>query len=157
MLFSDFFLIKNLQAKTLNYIIIKKDSLFREFLGYFFSRLKGFLYKCCVLTGEAPKALTRISSKAALLWSFGIFAAHREPSWDNPTPLPVQWSHWVAFSFVFFKIISSHVSQSSGWSDESYAVFIVYIFVKYKRSSSSDKLHSRNSVLRKHILVTQPF
>ena len=54
------------------------------------SRLKGFLFKCCVPCREAPKALTRVSSKAALLSSFSIFAARREPSWENPTPLSIQ-------------------------------------------------------------------
>ena len=48
------------------------------------------LLKCCVLTREAPKAHTRVSSKAALLSSFSIFAARREPSWENPTPLSIQ-------------------------------------------------------------------
>ena len=54
------------------------------------SRLKGFLFKCCAPTREAPKALTRVSSKAAILSSYSIFAARREPSWENPTPLIVQ-------------------------------------------------------------------
>ena len=54
------------------------------------SRLKSFLFKCCVPTREAPKALTRVSSKAALLSSFSIFAARGEPSWENPTPLTLQ-------------------------------------------------------------------
>ena len=54
------------------------------------SRLKGFLFKCCAPNREAPKALNRVSSKAALLSSYSIFAARREPSWENPTPLIVQ-------------------------------------------------------------------
>ena len=31
-----------------------------------------------------------LSSKAAILSSYSIFAARREPSWENPTPLTVQ-------------------------------------------------------------------
>ena len=54
------------------------------------SCLKGFLFKCCMPTREAPKALTRVSSKAALLSSYSIFAARREPSWENPPPLIVK-------------------------------------------------------------------
>ena len=54
------------------------------------SRLKGFLFKCCAPTIASPKALTRVSSKAALLSSYSIFAARREPTWENPTPLIVQ-------------------------------------------------------------------
>ena len=54
------------------------------------SRLKGFLFKCCASTRGAPKALVRVTSKAALLSSYSIFAARREPSWENPIPLTVQ-------------------------------------------------------------------
>ena len=54
------------------------------------SRLKGFLLRCCAPTREAPKAITRIASKAALLSSYSIFAARREPNWENPTLLTVQ-------------------------------------------------------------------
>ena len=54
------------------------------------SRLKSFLFKCCTYTGNLSKSLVRISSKAALLSSYSIFAARREPTWENPAPLSVR-------------------------------------------------------------------
>ena len=55
------------------------------------SRLKGFLLKCCTGTGrDVPKSLIRVSSKAALLSSYSIFSARREPTWENPAPLTVR-------------------------------------------------------------------
>ena len=54
------------------------------------SRLKCFLHKCCIYPREIPKFLIRISSKAALLSSYSIFAARREPSWEDPLPLVVR-------------------------------------------------------------------
>ena len=53
------------------------------------SRLKSFLFKCCYGT-HSFKALTRIASKAALLTSYSIFSARREPTWEDPTPLIVR-------------------------------------------------------------------
>ena len=53
------------------------------------SRLKSFLHKCC--TGPYnPKALIRIASKAALLSSYSVFSARREPTWEDPAPLIVR-------------------------------------------------------------------
>lgn len=54
------------------------------------TRLKSFLHKCCNCTSGMSKVLTRISSKAALLSSYSIFSARREPTWENPAPLLVQ-------------------------------------------------------------------
>ena len=56
------------------------------------SRLKSFLHKCCVSNRSMSKALIRVSSKAALLSSYSIFAARKEPTWEDPAPLLVQWS-----------------------------------------------------------------
>ena len=54
------------------------------------SRLKGFFHKCCDGSGHNAKSLIRVSSKAALLSSYSIFAARREPSWEDPPPLTVR-------------------------------------------------------------------
>ena len=56
------------------------------------SRLKSFLFKCCSFTGNVSKALVHVSSKAALLSSYSIFAARREPTWEDPAPLTVRYS-----------------------------------------------------------------
>ena len=48
------------------------------------SRLKSFLFKSCNGTANVSKSLVRISSKAALLSSFSIFCARREPTWEDP-------------------------------------------------------------------------
>ena len=53
-------------------------------------RLKSFLFKCCSYTGKVSKALIGLSSKTALLSSYNIFAARREPTWEDPAPLTVQ-------------------------------------------------------------------
>ena len=51
------------------------------------SRLKCFLLKCCTCSNEVSKAIVQIASKAALLASYSIFSARREPTWENPAPL----------------------------------------------------------------------
>ena len=51
------------------------------------SRLKSFLLKCCDNPGTLSKSLIRVASKAALLSSYSIFSARREPSWEDPAPL----------------------------------------------------------------------
>ena len=53
------------------------------------SRLKSFLFKSCNSNAGISKSLIRISSKAALLSSYSIFSARREPTWENPQPLIV--------------------------------------------------------------------
>ena len=54
------------------------------------TRLKSFLFKCCTYSGNVSKDLCRISSKAALLSSYSIFAARQEPTWGDPAPLTVR-------------------------------------------------------------------
>ena len=53
------------------------------------SRLKSFLLKCCNRT-RSFKDLIRIASKAALLSSYSIFSARREPTWEDPASLVVR-------------------------------------------------------------------
>ena len=53
------------------------------------SRLKSFFQKCCNGPNHISKSLIRISSKAALLSSYSIFSARREPTWEDPPPLIV--------------------------------------------------------------------
>ena len=54
------------------------------------SRLKSFIHKCCDNTNGMLKSVARISSKAALLSSFSLFSARRQPTWEDPAPLIVQ-------------------------------------------------------------------
>ena len=51
------------------------------------SRLKSFLFKVCSEPKKLLKASVTFASKAALLSSFSIFAARREPTWEDPPPL----------------------------------------------------------------------
>ena len=53
-------------------------------------RLKSFVFKCCGSAGHIAKPLIRVSSKAALLSSYSIFSARREPMWEDPLPLTVK-------------------------------------------------------------------
>ena len=54
------------------------------------SRLKSFFFKCCVGPNHVTKSLIRVSSKAALLSSYSLFSARREPTWEDLLPLPVK-------------------------------------------------------------------
>ena len=54
------------------------------------SRLKSFVLKCCDNPGRLAKGLIRVSSKAALLSSYTIFSARREPTWEDPAPLIIR-------------------------------------------------------------------
>ena len=54
------------------------------------SRLKSFLLKCCNNPGSIAKSVIRVSSKAALLSSYSIFSARKEPTWEDPPPLVVR-------------------------------------------------------------------
>ena len=54
------------------------------------SRLKCFLLKSCSDPRPISKSIIRISSKAALLSSYSIFSARREPTWEDPAPLIVR-------------------------------------------------------------------
>ena len=53
------------------------------------SRLKSFFHKTCNGPARISKSLIRVSSKAALLSSYSIFSARREPTWEDPPPLIV--------------------------------------------------------------------
>ena len=54
------------------------------------SRLNNFLFKSCAYSRDLSKSLVRISSKTAILSSYSIFAARREPTRENPVPLTVR-------------------------------------------------------------------
>ena len=53
------------------------------------SRLKSFLFKCCSEPKKLTQPLLNVASKAALLSSYSIFCARREPTWEDPAPLAV--------------------------------------------------------------------
>ena len=54
------------------------------------ARLKEFAYRCCADPRKLTKSLTEKCSKAALLSSYSVFSARREPSWTSPGPLIVR-------------------------------------------------------------------
>ena len=54
------------------------------------SRLKSFVQKSCASTREIFRSLIVTSSKASLLSSYSLFAARREPTWEDPAPLIVR-------------------------------------------------------------------
>ena len=66
------------------------------------ARLKSFVYRSCRDARPLTKSLTKIISKAALLSSFSLFNARKEPSWISPTPLVVKWSYLITFFFDMF-------------------------------------------------------
>ena len=51
------------------------------------SRLKSFLFKCCSEPKSFSKPLLTIASKAALLSSYSLFCARKEPTWEGPAPM----------------------------------------------------------------------
>ena len=53
------------------------------------ARLKSLSYRCCSDAKTITKSLYKNMSKAALLSSFSIFSARKEPSWMSPAPLIV--------------------------------------------------------------------
>ena len=53
------------------------------------SRMKAFIFRCSDAPGKLTGRLVKSSSKAALLASFSIFSARKEPSWLNPAPLVI--------------------------------------------------------------------
>ena len=53
------------------------------------SRLKAFAYRCCDEPKAATKSMITNSSKAALLCSYSIFTARKEPTWASPNSLSV--------------------------------------------------------------------
>ena len=54
------------------------------------NRLKQFVFRCCDDARTLGKPLTEKSSKAALLASYSLFCARKEPSWTKPSPLIVR-------------------------------------------------------------------
>ena len=54
------------------------------------SRLKCFLHKTCTDPAKLFKPSISIASKSALLSSYSIFAARREPTWEDPSPMIVR-------------------------------------------------------------------
>ena len=51
------------------------------------SRIKAFLFRCCDSPGKLSGKVVKCSSKVALLASFSIFCARKEPAWLSPAPL----------------------------------------------------------------------
>ena len=54
------------------------------------SRLQSFFFKTCSTSRDSLKSLVNAASKASLLSSYSIFAARREPTWENPAPMIVR-------------------------------------------------------------------
>ena len=54
------------------------------------ARLKEFVFRCCDDSRRLTKSLTEKCSKAALLSSYSLFSARKEPSWTSPGPLIVR-------------------------------------------------------------------
>ena len=53
------------------------------------SRLKCFLLKSCTAPRGLFKSIVEVASKAALLSSYALFAARKEPTWEDPAPMTV--------------------------------------------------------------------
>ena len=51
------------------------------------SRLKAFVFKSCINPGKLARRVVKCGSKAALLASYSIFSARKEPTWTAPPPL----------------------------------------------------------------------
>ena len=51
------------------------------------ARLKSLLYDCCNDSKKLSRELIRGCSKIALLSSYSIFLARKEPSWGSPSPI----------------------------------------------------------------------
>ena len=51
------------------------------------ARLKALSFRCCRDAKLATNLMVKNGSKAALLTSFSLFAARKEPSWIDPPPL----------------------------------------------------------------------
>ena len=54
------------------------------------NRLKSLAFKCCDNAKQTTKSLISNASKAALLSSYSIFTARKEPAWMSPAPLIVR-------------------------------------------------------------------
>ena len=53
------------------------------------NRIKAFVFRCCDAPGKLAGKIVKCSSKAALLASFSLFSARKEPAWLSPPPLLV--------------------------------------------------------------------
>ena len=53
------------------------------------AHLKEFVFRCCVNPGRMAKKIEQCASKSALLSSFSLFSARKEPSWMSPALLTV--------------------------------------------------------------------
>lgn len=51
------------------------------------ARIKAFVFKCCSTPGKLAKRVVKCGSEAALVASYSIFSARKEPSWSAPPPL----------------------------------------------------------------------
>ena len=54
------------------------------------ARIKALVWRCCSTPKGVAKNLTDRMSKAALLTSFSLFCARKEPAWSSPGPLVVR-------------------------------------------------------------------
>ena len=54
------------------------------------ARIKELVWRCCSTPKGVEKNLTDRMSKAALLTSFSLFCARKEPAWSSPGPLVVR-------------------------------------------------------------------
>ena len=54
------------------------------------SRMKALIWRCCQQPKGLVKPIIDYMSKAALLSSFSIFCARKEPAWNSPGPLVVR-------------------------------------------------------------------
>ena len=54
------------------------------------ARFKAFLFRCCQEPRKSQGAIMKICSKAALLSSFSIFCARKEPTWTSPALLAIR-------------------------------------------------------------------
>ena len=53
------------------------------------ARIKAFVFRCCLNPGKLASRVVQSGSKAALLSSFSIFCARKEPSWRSPAPIVI--------------------------------------------------------------------
>ena len=53
-------------------------------------RFKSFLYRCCQDPRKTHTTIMKLTSRSALLISFNIFCARKEPSWTSPGLLTVR-------------------------------------------------------------------
>ena len=54
------------------------------------SRIKALVWRCCRQPKGLVKRVSELMSKAALLTSFSLFSARKEPTWSSPGPLVVR-------------------------------------------------------------------